>query len=246
MSSSRNSLKPIIPPLELIKDSPDSSDEEAITEQPQAENDVGIRENENHNNRDMSPESGIDLASRGNTGMTDDENTVMSTERTVIPPNELFNFDLTDPDEVVNMLENVDLSEEDTEVLLQEAYNVNMKLKEILRRKEKGENIDPATLKRSNIVVVPGASKKDSVPNSRSNSAKQRGGQFSKAQPLPPISNGPSPNLRIPSAVYSAKLQRPVPPPSGASSNASQKRSAFSSVERKPGSRNPSAAMVNT
>lgn len=242
MSSSRNSLKPIIPPLDLIKDSPDSSDDESKS--GQKNNNVQNGENENDNNREISPESGIDLASRGNTAFVGDEGTVMSTERTVIPPNELFNFDLTDPEEVVHMLETVDLSEEDTDVLLQEAYSVNMKLKEILRRKEKGENIDPSSL-RPNVVVVPGASKKDSMSNSRNNSGKQRG-QFSKAQPLPPISNGSSPNLRVSSAVYSAKLQRPAPPPSGVSSNSSQKRSAYSSVDRKPGSRNPSAAMVIT
>jgi hypothetical protein len=39
--------------------------------------------------------------------------------------------------------------------------------------------------------------------------------------------------MRIPSAVYSAKLSRPVPPPSG------QKRTSFSSQDKRMGSRNP-------
>jgi hypothetical protein len=39
-----------------------------------------------------------------------------STDRTVIPPNQMFNFDLTNPDEVVKMLESVNLTDEDTDV----------------------------------------------------------------------------------------------------------------------------------
>ncbi|XP_046574382.1 uncharacterized protein LOC124282441 [Haliotis rubra] len=45
-------------------------------------------------------------------------------------------FSLTDPDALLKQLESVDLTEEDTEELLHEAYKVNMKLKEMLRRQE--------------------------------------------------------------------------------------------------------------
>ncbi|XP_071103773.1 uncharacterized protein [Haliotis cracherodii] len=45
-------------------------------------------------------------------------------------------FSLTDPDALLEQLESVELTEEDTEELLHEAYKVNMKLKEMLRRQE--------------------------------------------------------------------------------------------------------------
>ncbi|XP_052098565.1 uncharacterized protein LOC127733259 isoform X2 [Mytilus californianus] len=239
--SSKNTSNPPVPPLELINDSPDSSDGETEKQDSRTDN------LENPSNRDISPESGIDLASRGTTGITEDsEETMISeeTDRTIIPPNELFNFDLTNPDDVMKMLENVNLSDEDTDVLLQEAYNVNMKLKEILRRQEqaggKMNQADIAKLKGSNTVVVPGPGKKGSSSNSRAGSAKRS--QFAKAEPLPPISNGPTPssNMRIPSAVYSAKLHRAPAPPSASQS---QKRLALSSQDKRMGSRNPSAAM---
>lgn len=234
MAEAKTTSRNGVPPLELINNSSDSSDWETVDSR-----------NENANNRDPSPESGIDINSRGTTGITENETTMVSesTDRTVIPPNQLFNFDLTNPDEVVKMLESVNLSDEDTDVLLQEAYNVNMKLKEILRRQEKsGGKLKPsdvATIKGSK-VVVSGPSK-ESTSKSRPDSASKRS-QFTKAAPLPPISNGstPSSNMRIPSAVYSAKLSRPVPPPSG------HKRTSFSSQDKRMGSRNPSATtMVN-
>jgi hypothetical protein len=40
----------------------------------------------------------------------------------------MFNFDLTNPDEVVKMLESVNLTDEDTDVLLQEAEPRFLKL----------------------------------------------------------------------------------------------------------------------
>jgi hypothetical protein len=232
MAEAKTTSRNGVPPLELINNSSDSSDWETVDSR-----------NENANDRDASPESGIDINSRGTTGITENETTMVSesTDRTVIPPNQMFNFDLTNPDEVVKLLESVNLTDEDTDVLLQEAYNVNMKLKEILRRQEKSggklKASDVATIKGSN-VVVSGPSK-DS--KSRPDSASKRS-QFTKATPLPPISNGSTPNsnMRIPSAVYSAKLSRPVPPPSG------QKRTSFSSQDKRMGSRNPSATtMVN-
>ncbi|XP_046350735.1 uncharacterized protein LOC124131493 [Haliotis rufescens] len=45
-------------------------------------------------------------------------------------------FSLTDPEALLEQLESVELTEEDTEELLHEAYKVNMKLKEMLRRQE--------------------------------------------------------------------------------------------------------------
>lgn len=232
MAEAKTTSRNGVPPLELINNSPDSSEWETIDSR-----------NENANARDASPESGIDINSRGTTGITENETTMVSesTDRTVIPPNQMFNFDLTNPDEVVKMLESVNLSDEDTDVLLQEAYNVNMKLKEILRRQEKSggklKASDVAAIKGSK-VVVSGPSK-ESPSKSRPDSAGKRS-QFTKATPLPPISNGSTPNMRIPSAVYSAKLTRPVPPPSG------QKRTSFSSQDKRMGSRNPSATtMVN-
>jgi hypothetical protein len=113
MAEAKTTSRNGVPPLELINNSSDSSDWETVDSR-----------NENANDRDASPESGIDINSRGTTGITENETTMVSesTDRTVIPPNQMFNFDLTNPDEVVKLLESVNLTDEDTDVLLQEAY----------------------------------------------------------------------------------------------------------------------------
>ncbi|XP_033750177.1 uncharacterized protein LOC117334592 isoform X2 [Pecten maximus] len=183
-------------------------------------------------NDSLSPESGIDLESRG-TDLTgkDDEKTVVSDEgpdsSEAVKPNEMFKFNLTDPDEVLRMLETVDLSEEDTDVLLQEAYNVNRKLRMMLQKKEDNKELNPAEaslVNGSSVIMVPGnsvqsraSSNTRTTSNSRANSntrtmppqcrvasgTSSRENLFAKNAPLPPI-NDMNPNSLHPSVSSNA------------------------------------------
>ncbi|KAK3097839.1 hypothetical protein FSP39_013689 [Pinctada imbricata] len=134
-----------------------------------------------------------------------------------VPPSSLFNFNLADPDEITHMLETVDLTDEDTDVLLQEAYSINKKLKEILRRREEGIELDPseeALLQGQTVVVVPGSALEPR--SSTADASASRDPAFSKKEALPPIKSSDNEGARVASAIYSAKLgRRPVPPSSG-------------------------------
>ncbi|KAK6179349.1 hypothetical protein SNE40_011732 [Patella caerulea] len=73
---------------------------------------------------------------------SDDEEVPWNTERTIQQnQKDITAEDLSNPDTLLEKLETVDLTEEDTEELLHEAYKVNMKLKEILRRQEQNDGI---------------------------------------------------------------------------------------------------------
>lgn len=201
----------------------------------------------------MSPESGIDLESHA-TDLTakGDENTFIANEgvdsTSSVKPNEMFQFDLTNPEEVMRMLESVHLSEEDTDVLLQEAYNVNRKLRMILQKKEEEQEFssaENALVKGPSVVMVPGTSLQSRAnsntrtmpPQSRvaSSSTSSRETLFAKNAPLPPIKDPTKPVARpsgstggIPSTIYSAKLRRPAPP--STSINVVPTRNALSST----------------
>ena len=104
-------------------------------------------------------------------------------------------IDMSDPDRVLQMLETVDLSEEDTELLLQEAYKMNRKLKEMLRHQESTScppDIQRQKMKRDKISPAPSHS------GSRSESA-----TFSASKPLPPIFCE-----KQTSNIYTMKLRR--------------------------------------
>ncbi|XP_062590581.1 uncharacterized protein LOC134252162 [Saccostrea cucullata] len=181
-------------------------------------------------NRGFSPESGIVLegtectVNSNTTEKTLEElATVDSARSNGLSPNQLYNFNLANPEEITKMLENVDLTDEDTDVLLQEAYNINRKLKEILRRREEGQTLDAAdqAILNQMIVVVPGASKEG-----RASTAKASGGlELQKKDPLPPIKTDSEQNPRVASAIYSAKLNR----------RAAQGTASSRSGARKPG-----------
>ncbi|KAL4227478.1 hypothetical protein ACF0H5_012922 [Mactra antiquata] len=102
-------------------------------------------------------------------------------ERSQSPGKEL---DLADPDSVIHMLETCDLTEEDTEDLLQEAYNMNRKLKEMLRRKEMEGDPSKSKTKSPN-KSKGGASTNGKAPGSEGSS--RQGSSFGIRKVLPPI-----------------------------------------------------------
>lgn len=166
-------------------------------------------------NGTISPESGVVLET-GVTDVTQAEHSdgTDSPEASPTQPNKLMSFDLTNPEEIIRMLETVELTDEETDALLYEAYNVNSKLKEALRRKEKlGGDYDPSVINGS-VVMAPENMSNSPPYDSRAASGKSRD-DFPQKAPLPPIasSNRNNPN----GGVYSAKLRRPVPPPSSIS-----------------------------
>lgn len=189
----------------------------------------------NHNGiQSDSPESGIELESRSThlpiSHLNSETSETLSDGDTTphyVPPNEMFSFDLTDPEDLVNMMENVDLTEEDTDVLLDEAYKVNETLKRILKKQAEGGN--PVTAKEMEAiknarVMVPGTSSRNGSRIGSANKqspAAARESNFAAKNPLPPISDP-----RIPpsnygardssAAIYSAKVRRPAPPASAA------------------------------
>lgn len=116
-------------------------------------------------------------------------------------------LDLTDPNSVIHMLENVDLTEEDTEDLLQEAYSMNRKLKEMLRRQEmESSSPKPKSKSRSKSNADSYFSNgHGSSPGSASSaSTKSRNGSsFGIKKVLPPINHG-----ERETSVYTIKLRR--------------------------------------
>ena len=92
--------------------------------------------------------------------------------------------DLADPERVMQMLETVDLTEEDTEFLLQEAYKMNKKLKDMLRHQESSSSSCPPDIQRQKI-------KRDKIspasPSQFGGSRSESASSFSASKPLPPI-----------------------------------------------------------
>jgi hypothetical protein len=115
-------------------------------------------------------------------------------------------LDLTDPNSVINMLENVDLTEEDTEDLLQEAYKMNRKLKEMLRRQDDESSDSKPKLKsrsKSNIESRPGNGKASASGSAvSSNHGSRNGSSFGIRKVLPPITGEKD------TSVYAIKLRR--------------------------------------
>jgi hypothetical protein len=165
----------------------------------------------------LSPESGIVL--EGTECTVNSEKTleeleaVESARSNGLPPNQLFNFNLANPEEVMTMLETVDLTDEDTDVLLQEAYNINKKLKEVLRRRDEGQVLDAAdqAILNQMVVVVPGSSKESRSSTAKEGQQASGGSDIPKKDPLPPIKTDTEQNPRVASAIYSAKLNRRAP-----------------------------------
>jgi len=149
----------------------------------------------------VSPESGIVLDTNGTNMTAQTENTAVSERKEVtdglttdryVTPNEMFTFDLTNPDEVMQLLETVDLTDEDTEVLLNEAYSVNRKLKEMLRQKESGDTNNQTTLSNGEaVIVVPG---KSFGPGQRGSSSTNSSGKRSTGSGIKRQSRGGSSN----------------------------------------------------
>ncbi|XP_045189911.2 uncharacterized protein LOC123547131 [Mercenaria mercenaria] len=116
-------------------------------------------------------------------------------------------LDLTDPKSVIDMLENVDLTEEDTEDLLQEAYKMNRKLKEMLRRQDEQASDSKPKLKSKSKSFVESrsvngqGSMTSSATSSRDNS--RMGSSFGIRKVLPPINAG-----ERETSVYAVKLRR--------------------------------------
>lgn len=114
-------------------------------------------------------------------------------------------LDLTDPESVIQMLETVDLTEEDTEGLLQEAYNMNRKLKEMLRRQEMEALASGATGSKSKpkAKLKPKQAHDSSTSSTNSSEPGSRGGSaFGARKILPPISGEKE------KSVYAIKLKR--------------------------------------
>lgn len=116
-------------------------------------------------------------------------------------------LDLTDPNSVIQMLENVDLTEEDTEDLLQEAYSMNRKLKEMLRRQEMESSSPKPKLKSRSKSNADSyfSNGHGSSPGSASSAGtnSRNGSSFGIKKVLPPISHGEKET-----SVYTIKLRR--------------------------------------
>ena len=106
-------------------------------------------------------------------------------------------IDLSDPDKVLQLLETVDLSEEDTELLLQEAYKMNRKLKEILRHQE--TTSCPPDIQRQKTKSRLNKQKQSTASPSHSGSRSESGTFSAAKKPLPPIHT---------SDIYTLKLKR--------------------------------------
>ena len=106
-------------------------------------------------------------------------------------------IDLSDPDKVLQLLETVDLSEEDTELLLQEAYKMNRKLKEILRHQE--TTSCPPDIQRQKTKSRLNKQKQSTASPSHSGSRSESGTFSASKKPLPPIHT---------SDIYTLKLKR--------------------------------------
>lgn len=176
-----------------------------------------MSETPTHDVRGLSPESGIVLegtecsVNSNATEKTLEELTEAETARSNgLPPSHLYNFNLADPEEITSMLENVDLTDEDTDVLLQEAYSINRKLKEILRRREEGHVLNAAdqAILNQMVVVVPGSTKDGRAATAEETQQPAGGLDIPKKEPLPPIKTDSEQNPRVASAIYSAKLNR--------------------------------------
>ena len=181
---------------------------------------AGKRENapeqENHESP-VRPQSGL-----GDQQMTDSDKTISNGDEDtendstskktndfgkISPTSYTEEIDLTDPNSVINMLENVDLTEEDTEDLLQEAYKMNRKLKEMLRR----QDIDSAESKpkmksrsKSNMESRSMNGKGSASSSAMSSTQGSRNGSsFGIRKVLPPISAGEKDT-----SVYAIKLRR--------------------------------------
>lgn len=170
--------------------------------------------------RGLSPESGIVLegtecsVNSNATEKTLEELAAQESARSNgLPPSHLYNFNLANPEEITSMLETIDLTDEDTDVLLQEAYNINRKLKEILRRREEGHVLSAAdqAILNQMIVVVPGSNKDGRAATAEETQQSGDTLDMPRKEPLPPIKTDSEQNPRVASAIYSAKLNRRAP-----------------------------------
>lgn len=177
----------------------------------------GISENDNKRVRKLSDESTGSIKipenvrnSKALHGDINNEQIDNKTEMSALPNNGCDNvgpqtgftgeLDLADPDSVIHMLENVDLTEEDTENLLTEAYKMNRKLKEMLRHQEMDSKSSKPKLK-SKLKSKIGANSNNSASSSGDNS--RMGSSFAIRQVLPPIHAGENET-----SVYAIKLKR--------------------------------------
>lgn len=116
--------------------------------------------------------------------------------------NHNIQLDLADPESVIHMLETVDLTEEDTEGLLQEAYNMNRKLKEMLRRQENGASPSIGSKSKSNGKAKSKPRQSQDTSSNSSESGSRVGSAFGARKILPPISQEKE------TSVYAIKLKR--------------------------------------
>ena len=106
-------------------------------------------------------------------------------------------IDLSDPEKVLQLLETVDLSEEDTELLLQEAYKMNRQLKEMLRHQE--TTSCPPDIQRQKTQSRLNKQKQSMASASQPGSRSVSGTFSASKKPLPPIHT---------SDIYTLKLKR--------------------------------------
>lgn len=114
------------------------------------------------------------------------------------------NIDLADPENVIHMLETVDLTEEDTEILLQEAYSMNKKLKKILRSQEMADTMSKKA-KNKSLKKSPSSGQENTRSSNTASRRTHEGGTFSAQRPLtlPPITSDGEP-----ANVYAVNLKR--------------------------------------
>lgn len=166
----------------------------------------GIKETGPVNTQNGSSEEHNETHAEGGQGAKVSSTDVSNVSKTS-PRSYTGELDLTDPESVIQMLENVDLTEEDTEDLLQEAYNMNRKLKEMLRRQEMESGTSKPKLKsrsKSNVEshLFNGQGSSSSTASSSSTNSRN-GSSFGIRKVLPPINHG-----ERETSVYAIKLRR--------------------------------------
>ena len=185
----------------------DESIQDALNNERQMPSNVSDSGNEPKQNGNHSVNDRVECGDNTSIDKKEAEKSPENTQTNGDKSNEDVNLDLANPDSVLHMLETVDLTEEDTEGLLQEAYNMNRKLKEMLRRQEKedaasGQPTQKSKPKPKTKPKRTPDSSTSSTNSSGSGSGSRIGSSFGSRKILPPISGEKE------TSVYAIKLKR--------------------------------------
>lgn len=123
-------------------------------------------------------------------------------------------FNLSDPEQLMRQLESVDLTEEESDRLLNEAYKVNKRLREMLRQQEarekaaqRSKSADSRTSYKTKHAVLPPISKANAGPSAKSRGVSHSHNSTTSAFPLKP---GKPRNKSAKSKTTTQQKDRPV------------------------------------